>query len=256
MTDLYSGDVIIKVMDKTGAVEIFDYCIMACHAPETIALLGSSITNEENSILSAFPYYNNKIYLHRDSKLMPTRKAVWSSWNFMGSDDKGVFVTYWLNRLQNLDEKVCQGEPVLVSLNPFTPPRADLIEAEWVTGHPVPTIQAAKAQREITKIQGKRNIWFAGAYLRFGFHEDGVRSGFSAAYSLLESLQKQPNIKPYLPHRCIPAFQIGWIESTARLFVKKFLSQFIIVGKLELREIAGQNFFLTKNTEVNFPSLV
>jgi cyclopropane-fatty-acyl-phospholipid synthase len=230
---------------------------MACHAPETVTLLGSSITSEENAILSCFSYHNNKVYLHRDPKLMPSRKSAWSSWNFMGSNDKGVFVTYWLNRLQNLDEKICQGEPVLVSLNPSIFPRAELIEAQWTTGHPVPTIQAVKAQRQVNTIHGTRRLWFAGAYMRFGFHEDGVRSGLNAAHLLLNSIQNQPNILSYTPKPCITAFQIGWIESSARLLVKRFLSQFIIVGKLELREIGGQAFVFEgkMKTEVPISSL-
>jgi len=40
------------------------------------------------------------IYLHHDIDLMPRNKAAWSAWNFLGSTEKKVCVTYWLNILQ------------------------------------------------------------------------------------------------------------------------------------------------------------
>jgi predicted NAD/FAD-binding protein len=40
---------------------------------------------------------------------MPKKREAWSSWNYIGTTDgiqnasaKPVFVTYWLNKLQNL----------------------------------------------------------------------------------------------------------------------------------------------------------
>jgi hypothetical protein len=40
------------------------------------------------------------IYLHRDKNLMPQNPAAWSAWNFLGSNNNKVCVTYWLNILQ------------------------------------------------------------------------------------------------------------------------------------------------------------
>jgi len=38
-----------------------------------------------------------------------------------------------------------------------------------------------KAQQEIKAKQGTRNTWFAGAWLRNGFHEDGFASAVHVA---------------------------------------------------------------------------
>lgn len=40
------------------------------------------------------------IYLHNDKNLMPKNPAAWSAWNFLGSKDNKICVTYWLNILQ------------------------------------------------------------------------------------------------------------------------------------------------------------
>lgn len=40
------------------------------------------------------------IYLHRDKNFMPKNPAAWSAWNFLGSAESKVCLTYWLNLLQ------------------------------------------------------------------------------------------------------------------------------------------------------------
>ncbi|XVF28548.1 hypothetical protein REPUB_Repub15cG0039200 [Reevesia pubescens] len=90
---------------------------------------------------------------------MPKNPAAWSAWNFLGSTDKKVCLTYWLNVLQNLGETSL---PFLVTLNPDYTPQNTLLK--WRTGHPVPSVAATKASLELDQIQGKRGIWFCGAY--------------------------------------------------------------------------------------------
>ena len=54
--------------------------------------------------LEQLPYNANDVYLHTDASLMPRDRAVWASWNVIGSSGSGdaaaVCVTYWANRLQ------------------------------------------------------------------------------------------------------------------------------------------------------------
>ncbi|KAJ6903696.1 hypothetical protein NC651_021008 [Populus alba x Populus x berolinensis] len=168
------------VLCRDGLLEMYSGCIMAVHAPDALALLGTQATFDETRILGAFQYIYSDIFLHRDKKFMPQNSAAWSAWNFLGSTDNKVCLTYWLNVLQNIDET---GLPFLVTLNPDHAPDHTLVK--WSTGHPVPSVAATKASLELDHIQGKRRIWFCGAYQGYGFHEDGLKSAMVAANGLL-----------------------------------------------------------------------
>ncbi len=161
--------------------ERFDDIVLACHSDQALALL-SDATSTEETLLSAIPYRPNRVVLHRDPRLMPKHKAVWSAWNYMRSsgDEPEVSVTYWMNRLQGIDAK----RPLFVSLNPATEPREDLVFGEWSFAHPQFDARALSAQSRLSEIQGVRNTWFAGAWTGYGFHEDGLRSGLDAAQAL------------------------------------------------------------------------
>lgn len=63
------------------------------------------------------------------------------------------------SKMQNISEK---GLPYLVTLNPSHTPENTLLK--WTTGHPIPSVAASKASLEFDDIQGKRGIWFCGAY--------------------------------------------------------------------------------------------
>lgn len=46
--------------------------------------------------------------------------------------------------------------------------------------------QAVRAQQELPAIQHKRAISFAGAWVKYGFHEDGFTSGLRAATAIID----------------------------------------------------------------------
>ena len=56
---------------------------------------------------------------------------------------------------------------------------------EYEYSHPVFDAAAIAAQGRLGSIQGRSHLWFAGAWTRYGFHEDGLMSGLSAAHALL-----------------------------------------------------------------------
>jgi predicted NAD/FAD-binding protein len=161
----------------------FDAVVLGCHGDEALALIEGP-TDLERELLGAFRYQPNRVYVHSDAALMPRRRRVWSSWNYLrgtGEDPHGpVTVTYWMNRLQRLQTD----RDIFVSLNPVRPPRAESVIAGIDYDHPVFDARAIAAQRQMHRIQGRDRLWFAGAYLGNGFHEDGLSSALDVAGAL------------------------------------------------------------------------
>lgn len=158
----------------------FDAVVMAGHADQTLASLDRPDA-AETGVLGAFRFQENRAYLHRDTALMPRRRGVWSSWNYLGRCDadgeRAVAVTYWMNRLQRLES----AHDWLVTLNPFEPPRESLVEREITYHHPVFDARAMAAQTELPALQGHRRTFYAGAWTGYGFHEDGLASAVAIA---------------------------------------------------------------------------
>ncbi|KAF3786027.1 Cyclopropane mycolic acid synthase 3 [Nymphaea thermarum] len=169
------------IVTETATSDTYDGCIMAAHAPDALKLLGQDATFDETRVLGAFQYVDSDIYLHHDDSLMPKNPTAWGACNFLGVKGERICLTYWLNVIQNLEIDV----PFLVTLNPFHLPKNEVMK--WSTSHPLPTVASMKASLELSEIQGKRGIWFCGAYQGYGFHEDGLKAGMVAAKGLLGS---------------------------------------------------------------------
>ncbi|KCV83039.1 amine oxidoreductase-like protein [Actibacterium atlanticum] len=167
-------DGLVTIHAKGCAAENFDQVIMACHSDQSLRLLANP-TMAETKALSAIRYQDNHMVLHCDEGQMPKRRKVWSSWVYKADTTKeetAIGVSYWMNRLQNIPED----DPLFVTLNPATEIREDLIYDQETFRHPVFDRAALRAQKELTAMQGANNTWFAGAYTRHGFHEDGFAS--------------------------------------------------------------------------------
>jgi predicted NAD/FAD-binding protein len=175
------GQPVLRFAD--GGTVAFDQVVLACHGPEARALLAHPDAETEG-LLSAFRTSRNTAVLHSDPGLMPRRRRVWSSWNFLadapGADERPAPVTYWMNRLQGIP----QGRPLFVSLNPARPPAEALTHATLTYAHPLYDDATFRAQGELDRVQGRHGVWYAGAWLGYGFHEDGLRSGLRVAAAL------------------------------------------------------------------------
>lgn len=174
----------VEIVDADGLVQTFDQVVIATHADEALALL-TDPTAEERRLLGAFRYTRNHALLHNDEGLMPSRRAVWSSWNYLGraaaaGGDRQLCVTYWMNRLQGLPDSA----PLFVTLNPIRPPRDGSIIHSHVYEHPLFDGAAMAAQKALWSLQGVRGAWFCGAYFGSGFHEDGCQAGLAVAEQL------------------------------------------------------------------------
>ena len=162
----------------------FDRVVVAAHADAALRLLADP-SAEERRLLGAFTFQPNRAILHRDPALMPRRRACWSSWNYIADasaagEETPVFVTYWLNRLQNLGD----APPLFLSLNAARHPREETVLAEFAYDHPQFDGAAVDAQRALPRIQGVCDTWFCGAWTGYGFHEDGLDSALAAASAL------------------------------------------------------------------------
>lgn len=173
----------VTVVDAFGNRDVFDQVVLACHTDQALALLDRP-SDAERSVLGAIGYRPNTVYLHRDPGLMPRRKQVWSSWNYLSwpADHpvEGVALSYWMNRLQNIDPS----RPVFVTLNPPFAPDPDLTFGTFSYSHPQFDRMALHAQSALPAIQGEHRTWFCGAWSGYGFHEDGLASGLRVAEAL------------------------------------------------------------------------
>lgn len=167
------------VVHTAGGPERYDHVVLATHAPVSARLLVDAGAAERR-ILSAFRYSANLAVVHGDTSFMPRRRAAWASWNVVagGDEDDRAVVTYWMNRLQGLDDRY----PVLITINPPRHPRL-AYEETWFN-HPQFDAASARAQRLLPSIQGAGGVWYCGAWTGHGFHEDGLQSGLTVAAAL------------------------------------------------------------------------
>jgi len=173
----------IEVTRERGAPERFDRVVLACHSDEARALLVDA-DPEEADLLAAIAYQPNQAVLHSDPALMPRRRAVWAAWNYVApsapAPGSRISVTYWMNRLQNIDERY----PLFVSMNPIAEPDPALVHGRFAYAHPVFDHAALAAQTAMPRIQGRGGVHYAGAWLGYGFHEDGLRAAIETAARL------------------------------------------------------------------------
>ena len=155
--------------------EFFDYdkVVIATHADEALKIIDNP-TSDEKLILKNFKYRGNIAVIHFDESIMPKNKKAWCSWNSSMSADniERTSVTYWLNRLQNL--KIDKN--IFLTINPFREISADKTYKKVRFTHPYFDADSLLNQKNLKKIQNKKNILFCGSYFGYGFHEDGIKS--------------------------------------------------------------------------------
>ncbi|KDR82518.1 hypothetical protein GALMADRAFT_151612 [Galerina marginata CBS 339.88] len=222
----------VILTSEAGEETTYDHVILACHSDTALDILrAGGITDEEERILSQFEWNKNEAILHSDINLMPKSRLAWSCWNYLSfttsvpvdevqsgyksyDSDNGnlypqnektagrsvktevdqvsllLYPANGMNDLQHIPES--RYGPVLVTLNPPFEPQEDTIRGRWKYDHPVLDSKAVRAQNEMYKIQNTRSISYAGAYLKYGFHEDGFTSGLLAACSIDDDQNSLP----------------------------------------------------------------
>ncbi len=174
----------VTLHTQAGA-EPFDHVILATHADQSLAMLNAP-TADEQATLGAIRYHPNRAVLHTDTRVMPKKKLAWAAWNYEraasdNTESTRVCLHYWLNLLQPLPFT----QDVIVSLNPVRDIDPKHILGEYNYAHPVFDLPAIEAQAHMAKLQGQQRTWFAGAWMGYGFHEDGFKAGRAAAQAWL-----------------------------------------------------------------------
>ena len=115
--------------------------------------------------------------------------ASWSSWNYELNHDadgrRSTATHYWMNSLQGVSDRV----NYFVSINRPEAVAPGKVLRRIAYEHPLFSLGAVRAQEEIPALnaaaRGSSETYFAGAWQRYGFHEDGLLSAVRLCELLL-----------------------------------------------------------------------
>ncbi len=174
-----------------GRSEHFDKVVLATHSDQALALLSDASALEAET-LGAIRYHPNRAVLHTDASVLPNNKLAWAAWNYERGNTSQVCLHYLINKLQPIPF----AQPVLVTLNPMREiPRAHVL-GEYDYAHPVFDLAAMAAQARVPQLQGQQHTYFCGAWMGYGFHEDGLKAGLGVARSLLAGFDRRATPPP------------------------------------------------------------
>lgn len=172
----------VKVTTSRGQYD-FDYAVLASHADESLKL-AVELPPEKRRLLSLFGYTPNRAVLHTDSSVLPPDRRAWAAWNqsieTLPDGRKATSTTYWMNPLQHTASR----RNYFVSINPYRPIDPAKVVKVIEYHHPRFTVENFALQDELKGINDGTRIMFAGAYFRYGFHEDGLMAGLEVVRRL------------------------------------------------------------------------
>ncbi len=176
-----------------------DVLVLAVPAPHARDILGAHSPPE----LAPFQVSTSTVVLHCDASMMPRDRGTWASWNVV----RGIS-TYWLHSIQkcrvsnqNLFVSVLTGDNVTA---------ACASDAVWSGRMSHPMLQHGTAPLQKRLLNGlfvRGTVAFCGAWLQYGFHEDGALTGAIAARNVLGD-QSIPILTPSHPlqHSAVPVW--------------------------------------------------
>ena len=173
----------VAVKTYCSEPQTFDEVVFATHSDDTLALLSDPSEIEQQN-LGSIKYQNNEVVLHSDVGVMPKLYKCWSSWVYTERKDKStdkIDLTYWMNSLQPIP----LDDPLFVTLNSTHNIDQNKIHDQVTMRHPVYDLGVLNVQKDISLNNGHNKTWFSGAWMKNGFHEDGLSSGLDVARSIL-----------------------------------------------------------------------
>lgn len=176
----------VELIAEDGDPASFDHVVIAVHSDQALKML-TDPSSAEQEILGAIPYQENLATLHTDSTVLPERRPLWSSWNYLipREEIQRAALTYNMNILQTISAPMT----FCVTLNRASAIKGDQVIGNYIYHHPVYLRQSPRVQKRHDEISGKNRTHYCGAYWGYGFHEDGVNSALAACRYFEEGLE-------------------------------------------------------------------
>lgn len=162
----------------------YDKIIIATNCHQVLDLLDDNLKNENLiNIFNSFKSTENTITIHKDISIMPKNKLLWASWNSLISNNAKPIITYWVKSLQHI-----KNENLFITLN--SNKQLNNIVKVIKLSHPLFNKQTEYYKKLLIHEQGKNDIYYCGAYLYNGFHEDGLNSGLDIVKLINNNIYK------------------------------------------------------------------
>ena len=136
-----------------------------------------------STILTHVAGQPNRVVLHTDTALLPRSRRAWSAWNYLASDDAERRARRSPSATSSTS---CSRCPVSDAGDRDAEPAVRARSVHVLRGIRVLRIRCSTAARSrrskaSRRCKGMRRTWFAGAWLGYGFHEDGLASAHAVA---------------------------------------------------------------------------
>ncbi len=172
-----------RVIDRRGVAEMYDHVVLATNAHQAAAAL-ASLEGEEGldgiaearALLNGFHYFETRIAIHGDIRLMPPKREHWSTVNIRYDGTLSQF-TVWRG--------MKHGARIFKSWVTRDATMPDPLYALATYQHPQVDTNYFALQKRLQAFQGQHNIWLAGMYMvDVDCHESAVLSGMRVAQQL------------------------------------------------------------------------
>ncbi len=193
-----SGGVRVAAEDMFGAQQEdrFDQVVMACNSNEVLGLF-EDVSHAQSAAFAGMRWQRARVYVHRDTRLMPDRREAWSAYNYVidGPEADGPdarierpSIHFWPRALT---KRADMPEDVFVSVNPHRAP--DKVLSSRFLVHPAADRSRAFSVARVEALQGADRTWYAGGWLRPPHvHEPAFCSGLDVADRILSGADHRP----------------------------------------------------------------
>ncbi|KAI5917752.1 FAD/NAD(P)-binding domain-containing protein [Camillea tinctor] len=222
---------------KDHPTRIYDHVVLAVHANQALTLLGDNATALERRMLSSFETTENVCYLHSSTSYLSKRPSARTAWTCLFESDHGaedstrektssaaclgprISITFDMNKLQAIPFPGEPGSPgrVLVTMNPTKAPKTS--QSSQVYYHPTFSARSIHMARHLDTINGAQNVSFAGAWMGFGFHEDGFAAGAHAAHMIAHGREKTPQLDLIYGNTCYQDRNAGFARTCLKIAI-------------------------------------